>query len=50
MSHYFLITKDFILFDKEVLKVKECDYNNDHRKTVKYLLLENLVDKPVIEK
>ena len=50
MSRYFLITKDFILFDKDILKIKECGSNNDNRKIVKYLLLEDLVNEPVINK
>lgn len=50
MSRYFLITEDFILFDKNLLKIKECDSNNNNRKIVKYLLLEDLVNEPVINK
>lgn len=39
MSFYFLITKDFILFDKNLLKIKESNSDKNNHKIVKYLLL-----------
>lgn len=49
MSFYFLITKDFILFDKNLLKIKESNSNKDNHKIVKHLLLEDLVNEEVFK-
>jgi len=50
MTSYFLITKNYIIiFDKNNIKIKECNTNENNRKIVKFLLLEDLVNKAVIE-